>query len=105
MTTPEERLDEIEQEIAREADALGLDGRARREFVFFGLVAAAAATVGAGRAARGQAPGQAPATAPAPVERFPLGNGDPISWTFQPYPGGTGALMERLIRERGARAF
>jgi len=28
-----------------------------------------------------------------------------MSWTFQPYPGGTGALMEKLVRERGAAAF
>ena len=35
----------------------------------------------------------------------PLGNGEPVSWTFQPYPGGTGALMEKLVRERGAAAF
>ena len=35
----------------------------------------------------------------------PLGNGEPVSWTFQPYPGGTGALMEKLVHERGAAAF
>jgi hypothetical protein len=35
----------------------------------------------------------------------PLGNGEPVSWTFQPYPYGTGALMEKLIHERGAAAF
>lgn len=28
-----------------------------------------------------------------------------MSWTFQPWPGGTGDLMETLIRERGAAAF
>jgi Asp-tRNA(Asn)/Glu-tRNA(Gln) amidotransferase A subunit family amidase len=28
-----------------------------------------------------------------------------VSWTFQPYPGGTGALMEKLVREHGAAAF
>ena len=28
-----------------------------------------------------------------------------MSWTFQPYPGGTGALMEKLVNERGAAAF
>jgi Asp-tRNA(Asn)/Glu-tRNA(Gln) amidotransferase A subunit family amidase len=34
-----------------------------------------------------------------------LGNGEPVAWTFQPYPGGTGVLMEKLIRERGGAAF
>jgi len=77
----------------------------RREFVFLTLAAAAATTFGfgspalaqgAGGAGRGQQP-----QAPLP----PLGNGEPVSWTFQPYPGGTGALMEKLIHERGAAAF
>jgi Asp-tRNA(Asn)/Glu-tRNA(Gln) amidotransferase A subunit family amidase len=31
--------------------------------------------------------------------------GDPPALQFQPYPGGTGALMEKLIREKGAAAF
>jgi Asp-tRNA(Asn)/Glu-tRNA(Gln) amidotransferase A subunit family amidase len=36
---------------------------------------------------------------------LPLGNGEPPAEQFMPYPGGTGALMEKLVRERGARAF
>src|SRR5207302_6657012 len=48
----------------------------------------------------GAGPGQTP-QAPPP----PLGNGEPMSWTFQPYPGGTGVLMEKLIAEQGAAAF
>jgi Asp-tRNA(Asn)/Glu-tRNA(Gln) amidotransferase A subunit family amidase len=36
---------------------------------------------------------------------IPLGQGDPPALQFQAYPGGTGALMEKLIKERGAAAF
>ncbi len=52
----------------------------------------------------GGAPGGAAAqqSAPPPI---PLGNGEPPALQFQAYPGGTGALMEKLIRERGAKAF
>ena len=28
-----------------------------------------------------------------------------MSWTFQPYPGGTGALLEKTYREKGVAAF
>jgi len=42
-----------------------------------------------------------------PQERppVPLGNGEHPAFAFQPYPGGTGALVERLWREHGARLF
>ena len=77
----------------------------RRQFVFMSLVTAAASTFGFGARALAQAPtGGAPQTPQQPPPP-PLGNGDPVSWTFQPYPGGTGALMEKLINERGAAAF
>jgi len=99
-----ELLDQTETELDQIADAMeestGID---RRDFVFWSLVTAAASTFGFGSRALAQAPaagGQAP-QAPLP----PLGNGEPVSWTFQPYPGGTGALMEKLIHERGATAF
>ena len=88
--------------IADEAEAV--TGMERREFVFLSLVTAAASTFGFGARALAQgvpAAGQAPQPTPLP----PLGNGEPISWTFQPYPGGTGALMEKLVRERGPAAF
>jgi Asp-tRNA(Asn)/Glu-tRNA(Gln) amidotransferase A subunit family amidase len=58
-----------------------------------GLVDAPTST-GAGRAL--------PQQAPPPL---PLGNGEPPALSFQPYPGGTGALMERLWREHGPRLF
>ena len=35
----------------------------------------------------------------------PLGNGEPPAMQFQAYPGGTGALVERLWREHGGSPF
>jgi len=77
----------------------------RRRFVLLSLVTAAASAFGFGADAFAQ--GAAPATPqqPAAPPPPPLGNGDPVSWTFQPHPGGTGAVMEQLIRQRGAAAF
>jgi len=98
-------LDQIQSETEAEADARGLAGVGRREFVFMSLTAAAATTFGFGARALAQAPGggggQRAPQAPLPE----LGNGEEISWTFMPYPGGTGALMEKLVHERGAAAF
>ena len=34
-----------------------------------------------------------------------LGNGEMIAMNFSPYPGGTGALLEHVVKERGAAAF
>jgi hypothetical protein len=100
-----ELLNQIQIETEEIADAVEESvGMPRRDFVFLTLVTAAASTFGFGARALAQAPGgaaQGPQTPPPP----PLGNGDPISWTFQPYPGGTGAVIEKLIRERGAAAF
>jgi Asp-tRNA(Asn)/Glu-tRNA(Gln) amidotransferase A subunit family amidase len=98
-----EFLDNVQDDaelMAEEAeDVMGLD---RREFVFLSLMTAAASTFGFGARALAQGtPSQAPQAPPLP----PLGNGEPLSWTFQPYPGGTGALMEQLVREHGAAAF
>src|SRR5690349_1139208 len=99
-----EFLDNVQDEAELVADGaeeiLGMD---RREFVFLSLVTAAASTFGFG--ARALAQGGAPAQAPQAPPPPPLGNGEALSWTFQPYPGGTGALMEKLVRERGAAAF
>ncbi|HUF76342.1 MAG TPA: amidase [Longimicrobiales bacterium] len=39
------------------------------------------------------------------VAPAPLGNGEPPALSFQPYPGGTGALMEKLWREHGPALF
>ncbi len=100
---------QIEAEaMGQELEDLSSGGIDRREFVFMSLVTAAASTFGFGAAAMAQAPGGAGGArgqgAPqAPLD--PLGNGEAVSWTFQPYPGGTGVLMEKLIAERGADAF
>jgi Asp-tRNA(Asn)/Glu-tRNA(Gln) amidotransferase A subunit family amidase len=81
-------------------------GMDRRDFVFWSLVTAAASTFGFGASALAQAPTTAPGTTPPQAAPLPpLGNGEPVSWTFQPYHEGTGALMEKLINERGAAAF
>ncbi|MEP6493874.1 MAG: amidase [bacterium] len=99
-----ELLDQVQADaelMAEEAEAFtGID---RREFMFMSLVTAAATTFGFGARALAQAPGGGQAAPQAALP--PLGNGEPISWTFQPYPGGTGALMEKLIHEQGAAAF
>ncbi len=97
-------LDQLQAETEAEADVRGLSGVGRREFVFMSLTAAAATTFGFGARALAQAPaagGGRPQQPPPPE----LGNGEEISWTFMPYPGGTGALMDKLLRERGAAAF
>src|ERR1041385_8805539 len=96
-------LDQAQTEAEQSADEAGLTGMDRRHFVFASLTAAAATTFGFGAVALAQAPGGGPQQPQQPPP--PLGNGEPVSWTFQPYPGGTGVLMEKLIAERGANAF
>jgi hypothetical protein len=100
-------LDQVQADAEAAADefeAFAGEGFNRREFVFLSLVTAAASTFGFGARALAQAPGGAAQNSQqAPLPQ--LGNGEPVSWTFQPYPGGTGALMEKLIEERGAAAF
>ncbi|MCX5768404.1 MAG: amidase [Gemmatimonadetes bacterium] len=113
MTNPEELLDLMEQDLhSADYDDEAFGGMDRRRFVFMSLVAAAATTFGTeaaraqgggGAAAAGGAAGrgqQAQAAAPPP-----LGNGEAPALQFQPYPGGTGAMMEKLARERGRAAF
>jgi Asp-tRNA(Asn)/Glu-tRNA(Gln) amidotransferase A subunit family amidase len=90
----------------RPADSL--DRRA-----FIATAAAAAAAVGIPATASGEAPETAtpvPGAAPMPQQfqqpQMPeLGNGEMIAMNFSPYPGGTGALLEKLVKERGATAF
>ncbi len=101
-----ELLDAVQTDAAIEASEMEhLTDLGRREFVFMSVVAAAATTFGFGAKAIAQAPAGAPGQQPQQAPLPPLGNGEPVSWTFQPYPGGTGALMEKLIREQGAGAF
>ena len=97
-----EFLDYVQDEAERLADeAEPATAIERREFVF---ITAAASTFGFGARALAQG-GAATAQAPQQPPLPPLGNGETMSWTFQPYPGGTGALMEKLVRERGPAAF
>ena len=98
-------LDQAEAEAEELAGELELYGVGRREFVFFSLAAAAATTFGFGARALAQAPGGGGAQQVPQAPPPPLGNGDPVSWTFQPYPAGIGALMEKLVREHGANVF
>jgi Asp-tRNA(Asn)/Glu-tRNA(Gln) amidotransferase A subunit family amidase len=106
MHTPEELLHELQSQLEIEAEEVAeVTGVDRREFVFMSLVAAAATTFGihaasaqaGGRSAGGATAAQAP--------DIVLGNGEPPSTVFQAYPGGTGALLEKLAKERGRAAF
>ena len=77
----------------------------RRSFMRGALATAALATVPTSLTAQGGAPaggGRGQADAPPPR---PLGNGEPPAMVFQPYPGGTGAYLEKIARERGRVAF
>lgn len=96
------------QELAeggRAASALG-----RRAFMSIALGTGAAATLGlrpsgaqsTPQRAAGAGTAQASPERPQPV---PLGNAEPPALQFQPYPGGTGAMVEKLARERGRAAF
>jgi Asp-tRNA(Asn)/Glu-tRNA(Gln) amidotransferase A subunit family amidase len=111
---PEALLDGMEPAIAEHAEAAedasngGID---RREFMFMSLVAAAATTFGAhptraqGAGGGGAAGAGAAGGAAQQETAMPLGNGEPPVEQFMPYPGGTGALMEKLVKEHGPSAF
>lgn len=110
MPTSHEPLDELQQleaELAaRDYDEAAPGALDRRHFLFLSLVSAAATSFGAASALQAQGRGPngllLPSQQPAP---YPLGNGEAPALQFQPYPAGTGALMQRLARERGATAF
>ncbi len=117
MDTPDDLLDAAQPHLelrGEEAESLTKDGVDRREFVFMSLVAAAASTFGA-HAVRAQGGGAGATTAGAgaagiapqqpTVAPWPLGNGEPPAEQFMPYPGGTGALMEKMVKEHGAKMF
>ncbi len=116
MSHAEDLLAQTELDLARDADDRGLDGVDRRRFIWYSLVAAAATTFGAegvraqgrGGAAGGAAGGVPGAGGPGQQQQLPplaLGNGEAPALQFQPYPGGTGALLEKLYKEKGAAAF
>lgn len=104
-------LEAVQAEAEASADAVEWpSGIARRQFVFMSVIGAAASVFGVGAKAFAQAPVAASGALAAgqnaqAAAQTPLGNGDPVSWTFQPYPQGTAALLEKLVKERGAAAF
>ena len=112
MDTPEEFLDAELPALALAAEeAEDSTGVGRREFLFMSMVAAAASTFGShavraqgGGAGIGATPGAGAQQQPVGPS-FPLGNGEPPAEQFMPYPGGTGALMEKMVRQHGAKAF
>jgi Asp-tRNA(Asn)/Glu-tRNA(Gln) amidotransferase A subunit family amidase len=105
-------LDQAQDDAEAMADQMGFATDVdRRKFVFLSLTAAAATTFGFGAKALAQGAGGGGggggrngqgANAAPPV---PLDNMEPVSWTFQPYPGGTGVLLEKTYREKGVAAF
>jgi len=113
VPSPEELLDQLHRDLAAADHDEACSGIGRREFLFYSLVTAAATTFGASavQAQRALAAGG--------VSRFRagsgaslrqqavsiLGNGEAPALQFMPYPGGTGALLEKLARERGRAAF
>jgi Asp-tRNA(Asn)/Glu-tRNA(Gln) amidotransferase A subunit family amidase len=100
-------LDQAQRDAEREADALGIRHEVdRRAFVFMSIATVAATTFGFGAKAiaqgRGGGGGGGQGNAEPPV---PLDNMEEVSWTFQPYPGGTGAILNKTLKEKGAAAF
>ena len=113
MDTPLDFLEQAEAEFAAAEHDESLTGVDRRQFMFYSLVAAAASTFGAqaagAQSALARASGARGATGgaaqPPQITPVALGNGEAPALQFMPYPGGTGALMEKLVRERGVAAF
>ena len=69
----------------------------RRTFMQAALATAATTVIGTRVDAQGGRAQQPPPP--------PLGNGEHPAVVFQPYPGGTGAYLEKIARERGFAAF
>jgi Asp-tRNA(Asn)/Glu-tRNA(Gln) amidotransferase A subunit family amidase len=112
LSNAEDLLEQYQKDLETsdfDEETHGID---RRQFVFLSLVAAAATTLGIKPALAETlgASGRSPAsTGHAGFQQqetpIPLGNGEPPALQFQPYPGGTGALMEKMVKARGATAF
>ncbi len=90
----------ITTDAASPAEDRGVD---RRSFVRGALATAAIAGLPSSLTAQGGGRGGGQAAPPPPPR--PLGNGEPPALVFQPYPGGTGAYLEKIARERGREAF
>jgi hypothetical protein len=112
-------LDEAQNEAEQVADEMHFESDVdRRKFIFLSITAAAASTFGfgakalaqgargagadSGAAGAGRGAGQGRGGAPAVPFTENMEN---ISWTFQPYPGGTGAAFDMMLQKRGAAAF
>ncbi len=112
MPTPEELLDQLQIDLAAAGHDEEGSGIGRREFMFYSLVTAAASTFGASAVQAQRALAAGGVLRFAAVNRdaaqqaiAALGNGEAPALQFMPYAGGTGALMEKLARERGRAAF
>ncbi len=116
MLTPDDLLDQFQRDLStadHDEEATGID---RRQFMFYSLVSAAATTFGASAAQAQRALAAAGGTRTATstgrslIQQAQqavavLGNGEAPALQFMPYPAGTGALMEKLARDRGRAAF
>jgi Asp-tRNA(Asn)/Glu-tRNA(Gln) amidotransferase A subunit family amidase len=116
VLTPDDLLDQYQRDLAtmdHDEESTGID---RRRFMFYSLVSAAATTFGATAAQAQRALASVGGTRAATVSGqsliraaqqavATLGNGEAPALQFMPYPAGTGALMEKLARERGRAAF
>jgi Asp-tRNA(Asn)/Glu-tRNA(Gln) amidotransferase A subunit family amidase len=119
VDTPEDLLEDIQPALAlRAEEAEETSGVDRREFMFMSLIAAAATTfgtraafaqrggdtsgaAGAGAPARGFGGAQGQAQEPVML----TDSGEPPAEQFMPYIGGTGALMQNLVKQHGVAAF
>jgi Asp-tRNA(Asn)/Glu-tRNA(Gln) amidotransferase A subunit family amidase len=81
------------------------DDLKRRDFLKTAAAAMAAGSVSPGTLAAAEPALGPPATPLQQAQLFALGNGEPPALQFQAYPGGTGALMERLWLEHGEAMF
>ena len=97
MKPTKENLDALEvaqADLVSRAEELGdISDVDRRAFVFMSMAAVAATTLGIQPAvAQRGAQGAAETLVEVPLE-------EPPGWTFQPYPGGTGALLNKTLKD------
>ncbi|HEY4303663.1 MAG TPA: amidase [Gemmatimonadaceae bacterium] len=102
-------LEQAQADAEQVADEMGFTNDVdRRKFVFMSLATAAATTFGFGAKAIAQGRGGGGGGGGRGAEQgpsVPLDNMEEVSWTFMPYPGGTGALLEKTYRDKGPAAF
>src|SRR4051812_14769748 len=101
-------LDQAQSDAEQVAEEMGFTNDVdRRKFVFMSLATAAATTFGFGSKAiaQGGGGGGGGGAQQQGAPPIPLDNMEEVSWTFMPYPGGTGALLEKTYRDKGPAAF